>query len=29
MTVLDRHGLEAASCECYRVIHDQFARPFA
>jgi CRP-like cAMP-binding protein len=28
MTVLDRHGLEAASCECYRVIHDQFGRPF-
>jgi CRP-like cAMP-binding protein len=26
LTVLDRPGLEAASCECYRVIRDQFER---
>jgi hypothetical protein len=26
MTVLDRQGLEAAACECYRVIQDEFAR---
>ena len=26
ITVLDRRGLEAASCECYRVIKDQFDR---
>jgi CRP-like cAMP-binding protein len=26
MTVLDRGGLEAAACECYRVIRDEFAR---
>ncbi len=25
MTVLDRHGLEAASCDCYRVIQNEFA----
>jgi CRP-like cAMP-binding protein len=26
MTVIDREGLEAASCECHRVIMDEFAR---
>ena len=26
MSVLDRPGLEAASCECYRVIKGQFDR---
>ncbi len=26
MTVIDREGLEAASCECHRVIRDEFAR---
>jgi CRP-like cAMP-binding protein len=26
MTVLDRPGVEAASCECYRAIRDEFAR---
>jgi CRP-like cAMP-binding protein len=26
MTVVDRKGLEAASCECHRVIRDEFAR---
>jgi CRP-like cAMP-binding protein len=26
ITVLDRGGLEAASCECYRIIEDEFAR---
>ena len=26
MTVVDRQGLEAASCECYLVIRDEFAR---
>ena len=26
VTVLDRRGLEAASCECYQMIRDQFAR---
>jgi CRP-like cAMP-binding protein len=29
MTVLDRWGLEAAVCECYRVIRDEFSRIFA
>jgi CRP-like cAMP-binding protein len=29
MTVLDRQGLEAAACECYRVIQDEFARQLA
>jgi CRP-like cAMP-binding protein len=27
MTVVDRQGLEAYSCECHRVIRDEFARP--
>jgi Mn-dependent DtxR family transcriptional regulator len=26
ITVLDRVGLEAASCECYRIIEDEFER---
>jgi Mn-dependent DtxR family transcriptional regulator len=26
VTVLDRAGLEAASCECYRVIRERFDR---
>jgi len=26
MTVLDRRGLEAASCECYRIVQDEFDR---
>jgi hypothetical protein len=26
MMVLDRQGLEAAACECYRIIRDEFAR---
>jgi len=26
MTVLDRQGLEAASCECYRIVQDEFLR---
>ena len=26
ITVTDREGLEAASCECYRVISKQFER---
>lgn len=26
MTILDRAGLEAAACECYRVIRDRYAR---
>jgi CRP-like cAMP-binding protein len=26
VTVLDRKGLEAASCECYRVVRDEFDR---
>ena len=26
MTVLDREGLEAASCPCYRIIRDEFER---
>ena len=26
ITVLDRHGMEAAACECYRIITDEFTR---
>jgi hypothetical protein len=26
ITVLDREGLEAACCECYRTINDEFGR---
>jgi Mn-dependent DtxR family transcriptional regulator len=26
MTILDRNALETASCECYRVIRDEYAR---
>ncbi len=26
MTITDRPGLEAASCECYRIIRDEFDR---
>jgi CRP-like cAMP-binding protein len=29
LTALDRQGLEAASCECYRIIRDEFARAVA
>ena len=28
MTILDRAGLEGASCECYRAVRDEFARLF-
>jgi len=28
ITILDRRGLEAASCECYRRVQDEFARLF-
>ena len=28
VTIVNRGGLEAAACECYQVIHDQFARAF-
>jgi len=27
LTVLDRQGLEAASCECYRAIRDELSGP--
>jgi hypothetical protein len=27
LTVEDRQGLEAASCECYRVIRDELSGP--
>ncbi len=26
MTIVDREGLEATSCECYRVIHNEYNR---
>ena len=26
MTVIDRHGLEAAVCECYKVVNDEYNR---
>lgn len=26
MSILDRNGLEAASCECYRIIQDESKR---
>ena len=26
LAVLDRHGLEEASCDCYRIIEDEFDR---
>ena len=26
VTVADRAGLEAASCECYRIVRDEFRR---
>ena len=29
ITVLDREGLEAAACECYRTVRDEFDRLFA
>jgi CRP-like cAMP-binding protein len=28
ITVVDRRGLEGASCECYRVVSDEFSRSF-
>jgi CRP-like cAMP-binding protein len=28
MVILDRPGLEAASCECYRVTRDEYERVF-
>jgi Mn-dependent DtxR family transcriptional regulator len=28
MTITDRPGLEAVSCECYRIITDEYARLF-
>jgi CRP-like cAMP-binding protein len=28
ITILDRVGLEAAACECYRIVEDESARPF-
>jgi CRP-like cAMP-binding protein len=29
ITVLDRRGLEAAACECYRIVRDGYERPLA
>ncbi|PZR79797.1 Crp/Fnr family transcriptional regulator [Candidatus Aeolococcus gillhamiae] len=29
LTIVDRHGLEDAACECYRVIEKELARPLA
>jgi hypothetical protein len=26
VTIIDREGLEAAACECYRNDHDRFTR---
>ena len=26
ITIVDRHGLEAAACECYGVVKDEFDR---
>ena len=26
ITILDRHGLEAVVCECYRVVKDEYDR---
>jgi hypothetical protein len=28
ITILDREGLEGHSCECYRVVEEEFARLF-
>jgi CRP-like cAMP-binding protein len=28
MTILDRKGLEADACECYRIVHDELTEPF-
>jgi CRP-like cAMP-binding protein len=27
LTIVDREGLEATACECYRIDHDLFMRP--
>jgi CRP-like cAMP-binding protein len=29
VTIIDRHGLEAASCECYRLVRSEYQRLFA
>ena len=29
ITVLDRRGLEAAACECYRIVRDRYERLLA
>ena len=29
ITVLDRRGLEAAACECYRIVRDRYQRLLA
>ncbi len=29
VTIIDRHGLEAASCECYRIVTNEYERLFA
>jgi Mn-dependent DtxR family transcriptional regulator len=29
ITIIDPHGLEAAACECYRIVRKEFERLFA